>query len=721
MTQQLDLSGTWRVTWSDGMHGAISKPFAEIQDPDRYMDVPVPMELHQALQEKGLIEDPNLGMNTLKARWVEEQYWQYRTTFTAPAEALNRPAWLVFEQLDIQATIALNGETVGTHVNAHRPCRVNVTGKLREGENTLVVTLESGLFYVAERSGTDYHPGVEDYMLVKRSWLRKAQNQFGWDWNARMINVGITGPVRLEWGEKVRLDQVVVWSELSASHAKAALTVRAFVEGLDARKPVKAHLRARVRETGQEVRVPITVEPGLGCYEAKLTLKNPELWWPVGHGAQSLYTVDVTVEAGKDVKEEATKRIGIRKVEIDRTPHPEAGEYFIIKVNGRRIFCKGGNWVPADLVLSSVTRDRVDELVRLAVKANFNILRLWGGGVYAGHDLLEACDEAGLLVWHDMLFACAKYPGEDPGFLAEVSAEILWAVREFANHPSLAVWCGNNELEWGTWDWKFDAFGKSLPDYAIYHHIIPRALRQEDPHGRPYWPSSPFSPDHIHPNDPTVGDQHPWGVTLADHGTDFWHYRAYIDRFPNEGGVLGASTPATLRQFLPEGQRTIRSFAWEHHDNAMEYLTQKPGVAYQELDFWLGRSYKEMDLDEYAFASGLLQAEGLMEYIDNYRRRMFSSSSAIFWMYNDSWPTTHGWTIIDYYRRKKPSYHPVRRAFQPVTVVVADNGNEITVYGVNDSPAEWAGTLRYGLFAMGGGRPIDQTAQVVLQPISQWR
>ncbi|HUU28694.1 MAG TPA: hypothetical protein VM123_12860 [archaeon] len=712
--KSLDLSGVWYVTWTDGSHSAqgidVFSRMEPAADPDRYIKLPVPMELHLALQEKGLVEDPNIGINSLKARWVCKQYWQYFTTFTPPTEALSKKAWLVFDQLDINATILLNGEGIGSHVNAHLPCRLEVTGKLKPGDNKLAVAIESGLYYVADLPGREYTDGLGT-ILNKRHWLRKPQYQFSWDWNPRLINVGITGPVRLEWGDKVRPDQVAVLTAPAKDFSRARVTVRAFLEGLGAEK--EAVLHARVRETGEEVSRPVKLAPGLALYEAELTMNRPKLWWPAGHGEQALYNLDLEVIIAGQVVESTSRRFGVREVKINRSPHPVEGEYFIIEVNGQPVFCKGGNWVPPDMIYSSVDRERLQKLVQLALKANFNFLRIWGGGTWAGHDLLELCDEAGILVWHDFLFCVARFPGDDPEFLAEAKREITWGVREFACHPSLAVWCGNNELEWGAWDWGYAERGKSLPDYAIYHHVMPVIMREEDPL-RPFWPSSPYSPNHIHPNSPVIGDQHPWTVTLGEHGPDFWAYRAFVDRFPNEGGVLGASSPETLRQFLPEGQRYVRSFAWEHHDNGANFWRADTPITYRLVDYWLGKNYKEMEFDDYVFASALLQAEGLTEYITNYRRRMFSSSSAIFWMYNDSWPVTHGWTIVDYYLRKKLSYHPVRRAFSPVTVVVADEGEKITVFGVNDSHRDWKGTLRYGIFGFSGGLPVDQTKQVRL-------
>lgn len=707
-----DLNGTWKVYWSDGVHGASNVPHEELLDEGRYLDVPVPMDLHTYMQQEGRIGDPREGINTLSAQWVSQMYWQYRRTFMPDKAVLKGSAWLVFDRLDLHATILLNGEEIGRHINAHRARRIDVTGKLKAGENALVVLIDSGLHYVADKEGAAYQEGLE-WVLNKRHHLRKPQCQFGWDWNAKLINVGITGGVRLEYAQKARLDQVMVWHDLAEDHATAAVTVRAFIEGLSETHS-KGRVSVRVAETGQETAAQVHIGAGLNSYEVRFDLPQPELWWPIGHGTQHRYTFEITVEAGGEEIARTERRVGIRSIRLNRSPHPEEGEYFIIEVNGRPIFCKGGNWVPPDLIYGEITAERMRELVHLAVEANFNLLRIWGGGLYADHDLLDACDAAGILVWHDFLFACSKYPGDDPWFLAEIRHEVTWAVREYGTHPSLAVWCGNNELEWGTFEWGYDASGKSLPDYALYHHVIPVILRGEDPVNRPYWPSSPYSPNYGAPNDPTVGDQHPWDVTLRLNYEDFWAYRDFVDRFPNEGGVLGASSPATLRQFLPEGERSLRSFTWDHHDNTVNFWKPGTGVAYRMHEYWLGRPYTEFTFDDYCFASALLHAEGLGEYINNYRRRMFSSACAVFWMYNDSWPVSHGWTIVDYYRRKKLAYHPVRRAFAPISVVVAEHGGEVVVFGVNDSPGDAQATLRYGYFATAGGLPVDQTLDVAL-------
>ncbi|HBE42713.1 MAG TPA: hypothetical protein DDW27_16220 [Bacteroidales bacterium] len=715
---QLSLSGRWKVTWNDGNHGPNSingfSMINPLNDTLRYMDIDVPMDLILSLQKKGMISDINYGMNYLSARWIAEQYWQYYREFSVPEGINNKSVWLKFDRLDYSAVICLNGKPVGRHDNAFIPCLIDVTGKLLEGKNILTMGIESGLYDAADRSVKDYNNSLNVY-LNKRHWLRKPQYQFSWDWNPQLINIGITGDVSLIWRDEARLDNIVPWIKMNDDLSSADMVIRAFIEGTDKSGDVTAE--AILVERNQHVSRKITLSEGIKPYELKMRIDRPELWWPAGQGDPYLYTLRIDIKKNGKVIDSGSRKIGFRKIDIDRSQHPVEGNYFTIKVNNRPVFMKGGNWVPADMIYSSVDNKRLEKLVDLALDANFNILRIWGGGLFAGNELLSLCDEKGVVVWHDFLFACSEYPGDDVGFYNNVKKEITWAVREFAHHPSLIVWCGNNELEWGTWGWGYTHSGKVVPDYLIYHHLMPVIMKEEDPY-RFYWPSSPYSEDHQFPNSPITGDQHPWGVSLQKDSTSIWAYRDYVDRFPNEGGVLGASSPATLRQFLPPGEQYIRSFSWDLHDNMMNFVTDKKGVTYKFIEDWLGKNYSKMSFDDYVFASALLQSEGLMEYINNFHRRMYSSSSAIFWMYNDSWPVTHGWTIVDYYLRKKLAYHPVRRSFEQICVVVAEEGNKINIYGINEKQESWKGRLLYGLFETSGKLPVNKSENVVLPPNS---
>lgn len=730
MLSSLSLDHIWKLRGFDGQHGAPSDFCAEIVDEACFVDALVPGEVHLDLERTGVLPDRNLGLNAQSARWVEEQVWVYRKTFSAPDDAARAHAWLLFGRLDLNAIIFLNGEEIGRHENAFVPCRIEVTGKLRPGANTIAVCIESGLYSVSEKSGIGYCDWP-DHPLHKRTWLRKPQYSFSWDWNPRLINVGISKGVRLEWTDSARIDAVAVFPELSEDHRDAKINARMFVENVSG-GPVRAIVRLRVSEAEVKSEREIDLPPGLSRQDLVVTVVDPKLWWPKPHGDQPLYTLECEVEIAGEIADRARKRTGVRSIRINQDKHPVEGEYFTLEVNGRPIFAKGANWVPPDTVYSKPDAADYRKLVELAAGANFNTLRIWGGGLYADHALLDACDELGILVWHDFMFACSKYPTDDPAFLNNVRREVTFVIRDLSPHPSLLVWCGNNEQEWASWHWGFDEV-KPYPDYALYHLEIPRIMKQEDP-SRPYWPSSPYSTEQRDPIDPTTGDQHPWGVPIEGKGPDFWEFRTDVSRFPNEGGIPGVSSPATLTQFIPEGQRYILSPAWEFHDNACNYRSTPKcpyNIMYLMVEYWLGFKFKDISFEDYAFYSGVIQAEGLQEYINNYRRRMFSSSAAIFWMYNESWPVSHGWSLIDYYLRRKLAYFPVKRAFADLNVIAAIEGDKVIVVAVNDTPRAWRGSVRFGLFKLAGGFPIDTVAEVTLKPnaaavlgempISQWQ
>ncbi|RPJ40205.1 MAG: hypothetical protein EHM21_15065, partial [Chloroflexi bacterium] len=582
-------------------------------------------------------------------------------------EAVGKPVYLHITTLDGVARIALNGEVVGEHANANRPAVINLTGKLRPGCNEITIQLESGLFKVADLPGSDYSR-AEETLLNKRHHLRQAQYQFGWDWNPRLVYLGMHGTIELVWGADPWLKQVSVLGEVAKDLQSARIRVRPLFQSTG-NASLEVNLKLCSLD-GLKAETRVVLNPGDTETEIVLDVDHPKLWWPRGHGDACLYPLYLSVEIGGNQVEHWEGRTGLRRVEIDQPEHPEKGRYFHLKINNRPVFCKGANWVPPEMSAHEVSAEKIAHLVALAEQENMNMLRLWGGGVWANHTLLNLCDERGIMLWHDLLFACSKYPADRPDFLLDAEQEVAWGVREFSPHPALVVWCGNNEMEWGLWGWQYKDFGRTAPDYVLFHHTFPMLMAKLDP-TRPYWPSSPYSNVSTPPNDPTIGDQHPWDVSLRTDDINFWAYRNYIDRFPNEGGVLGCAPVTSMRKFLPKGDLKMRSFAWEHHDNTIMFWQPRRAFPYRSVEHWLCRPVDAMDLENYALASGLLQAEGLMEYIYNYRRRWPSTGSAIYWMFNDSWPTVHGWGTFDYFLKRKLSFHPVRRAFADVVVALA--------------------------------------------------
>ncbi len=679
----------------------------------------VPETVQQTLIRYGLLEDPNIGTNTLAARWTEEVYWIYRRKITLSENEAAAPWLLRFEGLECDAQVLVNGKEAGVWCSANYPAEFEITGLVAEGENLIVVKLSSGLLKAASKPvAAGWEP--ETAVLTKMMWLRKPQYQHGWDWNPRFVNVGITGSVDLVRLDSVSLSWCSVFAVLDAGYASADVTVRCGIRG---GKGGKIRISAEIPEAGCEAEEELVLKGGEELLRLDLKLENPRLWFPRGYGDQALYglVLRISDEAGTEIIKEE-KVFGVRHVSIDQPEDPGGGRYFHITINGKAVFCKGGNFVPPDLIYHSVPDERYEKLAEEAAEANFNLLRIWGGGVLAPESLCTACDRLGILIWHDFLFACSDYPGTDPDFEESVKEEAVRQVRAKSHHPALIVWCGNNEVQ----QTNPDRGAPGSPFEILFLRDLADIVAEEDPRAE-YWPASPHSAPGLHPNDPSIGDQHPWGVSLGFYNQledrdrlDFTAYREYTDRFANEGGVLGASPAETIEQFLPSAERRLFSHSWCHHDNLHGGMRNKGsggyGNAVEMVRKWTSVAVQSLSIREYSFISQIVHAEGLREYISNYRRRMWNSSASVFWMYNDSWPTTHSWTILDYYLRRKAAFYSVKRCFEPVILVITEESEEVCVYLVNESSEEAAGILRCGLCSFAGGYPVDRQTNVRVLP-----
>ncbi len=699
MRGTVSLGGTWDLGFSDSLRGCPLHAQDFAPRPGG-LTAAVPGEVHLDLMRQGVLDNIYVGENIYKARWVEESLWTYRRTFDLPPEASGAARiFLRFEGLDYMARIFLNGTQVGAHDNAFTPCAVEVTGHMRPCENVLAVVLDSGLFSGADKPIGPYRTAnaAPDTLLHKRMWLRKPQSSFGWDWSPRLVNVGIHGDVKLEWDDGARVEASSIRAEVAEDYAKGTVYARAAVAA-NADVPAKATLT--VFDGGMqvaEVTRLFTAKAGETELSIQAEVANPALWYPIGHGPQPLYTAVLRIEAGGAEVHKKRADVGFRSVVFDQSPHPVEGRYFRLFVNGVPVFCRGANLVPQDIIFAAVTPARQDALLSRALEAGMNFLRVWGGGVYESDYLYEACDRLGILVWQEFIFACATYPFTDRAFRENVEEEATYHVRRLSHHPSLIAWCGNNEIDWGV---QRLTGGAQFPDYALYHFVLPGIVKKEDP-GRYYQPSSPYSAFAPGEDTDISGDQHPWAVGIWD--GDFWRYRDTCCRFPNEGGFMGPNGLATLRAFLPEGQRRLHSRAFAAHDNMFGDFS--PGASPDEwIRRWMGRDTADMPLAEYAYVGGFLQGEALTEYITNFRRRKPDCASAIFWMYNDCWPCARSWTIVDYYGRRTPAFYPVARAFRPVIVVVSMEGEEVTIHGVNDGMEAWQGEMTYGIAGVEGYR-----------------
>ncbi|MEU7867318.1 glycoside hydrolase family 2 protein [Dactylosporangium sp. NPDC049140] len=645
-------------------------------DDDTLRDVPatVPGCVHTDLLAAGLIEDPYRDDNEVRLGWIGRTHWRYTTEVQWQPEGFDRVD-LVCDGLDTIAAVTVNGHRVGETANMHRRYRFDVTPHLRPGPNELVVDFTAPYEYAeaqAEKLGARPGPYDEPY-----AFIRKMACNFGWDWGPTLVTAGIWRPIGLHSWSGTRIAEVRPHSRRDGADvvvvvehagAGAAVEVSAAVGGVRAEGRIAA-----------------------GRTEATLRVDVPDarLWWPRGHGEQYLY--DLSVTAADDVW---TGRVGLRDVELD----PDA---FRLVVNGEPVFVRGFNWIPDDTFPARTGPARLSERFGQAVDAGANMLRVWGGGVYESDAFYARADELGLLIWQDFPFACAAYPEEEP-FAAEVEAEARDNIARLMGHPSLVLWCGNNENIWGhqQWGWAGELDGRSW-GAGFYYDLLPRLVAELDP-GRPYWPGTPYSGD---PDrdvlDPATGTIHIWTVWGE---RDWTHYADYTPRFVAEFGFQGPPAYATLRAAVSDDPLTPDSPGVRHHQKAAD------GDA--KLLSGLGEHLPRPEtFDDWHYWTQLNQARAMAFGVRRFRALMPYCMGTVVWQLNDCWPVT-SWAAVDGGGRRKPLWYALRRAYAPRLLTFHEDG----VAAVNDTAEPWTGTLTLTLRDLDGTVMSSSSRPVTVAP-----
>jgi beta-mannosidase len=638
----------------------------------------VPGTVHTDLLAAGLIPDPYLDRNEDDLHWIGRVAWTYQREIAHEGG----PALLLFQGLDTLATVAVNGTVVGRTENMHR--RYELPVSLRPGANLLSVRFDPAWDFGAaerERLGRlpNQYPGPFNY-------LRKMACNFGWDWGPTLVTAGIWRPVTLVSTAGPRIREV-----------RPAVTV----EGRVGVAAFDVHLDAE-GETPVEVSVGGVTAVGNIRERGTITVRvdDPDLWWPRGMGDQPLY--EATVSAGADRWRE---RIGFRDVRLDTTPDGD-GTPFVIAVNGTPVPVRGANWIPDDCFPPRVTEARLRARIQQATDANVNLLRIWGGGVYESHDFYRICDEQGVLVWQDFLFACAAYP-EDERLAAEVDAEARDNVARLMPHPSLVLWNGNNENIWGhaDWDWQ-QQIGDRPWGLGYYLDVLPRAVAETDP-TRPYWPGSPYSGSlDIHPNDEAHALTHIWDVwNTADYTT----YRDYRPRFVAEFGWQAPPTWSTLTTAVHDDPLTPTSPGVLHHQKA----TDGNGKLARGLAHHFPAP---TGIADWHFATQLNQARAIEVGIGHFRSLRPRCSGAIVWQLNDCWPVT-SWAAIDGYGRKKPLWYALRAAYEPRLLTIQPRGDALALIAVNDTATPWQAEVTFQRLSFDGDVLGEYAAQLAATPL----
>ncbi|HEY1179394.1 MAG TPA: glycoside hydrolase family 2 TIM barrel-domain containing protein, partial [Phytomonospora sp.] len=608
MSQHTPLHTGWRLT------AAVGSPVPE-DVAAATVPATVPGCVHTDLLAAGLIPDPYLDDNETRLAWIGRAGWVYETVFDwSPGDGTGTD--LVCEGLDTVATITVNDVEAGRTSNMHVAHRFPVRHLLREGENRLAVRFDSAYGY-AERT-RDFLGDRPNAYPEPFGFIRKNACNFGWDWGPTLVTAGIWRPIGLhEWTARLARVRPLVTVEDGVGKVRLHVTVDGDTGG---------PLTVVARIAGE--RVEARVEDGEFLVE--VDVPDAELWWPRGYGEQPLYGLDVELLDGEGtVHDTWSRRVGFRTVALD-TALDEHGRRYTVEVNGRPIWVRGVNWIPDDVFVSGITRDRLAARFAQAVDANVNFLRVWGGGIYESEDFYELADELGLLVGQDFLFACAAYPEEQP-IAGHVEAEARDNVVRLASHPSLVLWTGNNENIWGheDWGWK-DELGERSWGAGYYFETLPSIVEELDP-TRPYWPGSPWSgSDDLHPNDPAHGNMHIWDVWNTH---DYTHYLTYTPRFAAEFGYQAPPAFATLRRALSDAELAPDSPGMAHHQKAADGdLKLKRG-----LDEHFG---VPADFDDWHWLTQLNQARALSLGISHFRSLRPVCTGTIMWQLNDCWPVT---------------------------------------------------------------------------------
>ena len=707
----------------------------------------VPGGVHESLLAAGRIEHPYFGRNAEHLRWVEDRTWWYRTRFIATPPGAGVRTSIVCHGLDTVASIWLNGEHILDHASQFRPAVVDVTERLR-ADNELILrfspplqgltapesvtnTVEimralMGAALGTDTDGGETSPGVLS-MDLAATLRRKGIFSWGWDFAPHLPSIGIWQPVELRTESLATLSGHHLRTvAVDAVTRTATLDVNVEAEAFAYDGPLSARLTL-TSPAGVRTTHVLDLAGGSRHRAASATIDVDDalLWWTHDLGDPALYDVLLELVAADGlVLDHRVERIGLRTVHLDRAADDtEGGSLFRFVLNGIPTYSRGANWVPADMMVGSVTDERRRALVERARAANMTMLRVWGGGVYEHAAFYDACDELGILVWQDFMFACVDYPSDDPVLRAEVAAEAEFQVRRLRNHPCLALWCGNNEVHaiHGLID---PSLAPGNWGHAFFHQILPDAVARHSP-GTEYWPGSPWGEhDPAGVNGVLNGDRHAWEVwhgvdvgaggptEFASHGEAVHFHRYAYDRgkFISEFGIHAAPELSTLRRWTPPGTLALHS---EELDNRNKDVPKNKGDAMMSVETGL-----PADLGQYLDFSMATQAEGLKFGIEHYRRRQPHTSGTLVWQLNDAWPGM-SWSIVDYDLTAKAGYYFVQRAYRPVLASFTHTAEDgLRLWVTNSLPRPVTLRLRVELTTFAGKRLHDEHLSVTVPALT---
>ncbi len=686
---------------------AVSAP--EHKDAEQWTPATVPGVVQTDLRRAGVIPDPFFGDNEQALQWIGTTDWEYTDEFDAdPATLHRRHAELIFEGLDTFADVSVNGQPLLHADNMFRSWHVDVTGRLRP-HNTLRIIFHSPVNTMAATAaklpyiipGTGYEPLEPSKGIYPTSqYVRKAAYSFGWDWAPRLITSGVWRPVHLESWNNARitafhLHQSSVTAERAVAQAELDLDT-------DHASPHALLLITSTAPSGAalpSLRIPIVLDAGANHFIVPMRIERPQRWYPNGYGPQALYSFKATLIDGARLLDSRILRTGLRSLELRREPDAW-GKSFTFVVNGIPIFAKGANFVPPDSFPPDVTPERRLKILTAAHDAHMNMLRVWGGGYYLPDDFYEDADRLGLLIWHDFMFGGSMIP-HDPAYLDNVRAEAREQVQRLSDHPSIALWCGNNEVEtaWHSWDDRQRFKAALTPDqreqvwqdYLLVFHDMLKSAVAEFGNNVPYWPSSPSADFEDTAGSTRDGDVHSWTVWSA--GAPITEYASTTPRFLSEFGFQAMPDLATVRAFVGSDQ-DLTSPALLDHERFVHGFTR--------MQQYLGKQFRQpRDFAAMVYLSQVMQAEAIKFAVESMRSRRPQNMGTLFWQLDDCWPAV-SWSSIDYFLRPKALEFYARRFYAPLLVTAAIENHTVHVMVVSDETTPRDARLHWRLLTFDG-------------------
>lgn len=664
----------------------------------------VPGVIHTDLLANKIIEDPFLRLNERGQQWIDKEDWIYETYFDADKETLQQSnIRLYFYGLDTYADVYLNGELILKANNMFREWKVDVKGKLKAENNQLHIYFHSPIkidipkfdaLPFQYRTGPDQSENGGIFDKRVSIFARKAGYHYGWDWGPRFVTSGIWRPVILEAWNNVRIEDVFV-QQKSISAKQAILTshleILADMDISDATVSIKDSITGKIYAT-----IPVELKKGTNTIPVDFTIIKPNLWWCNGLGKPNLYTFLTTLSLKSGEKEIRTTITGLRSLKIINKPD-QYGTQFYVELNGVPVFAKGANYIPSDNFLPRVTDGKYKQTILDAVNANMNMLRVWGGGIYENDIFYRLCDRYGIMVWQDFMFACSMYPSEGE-FLENIRQEAIDNIKRLRNHPSIALWCGNNETHefWISWGWKEFYAEKGFEKLVwkqytdLFNVTLPQTVEKYSP-GTFYWPSSPYNTG---TNDDANNDRHYWGVWHGKEPT--YKFNEIRSRFFSEYGFQSFPEFESVKIFAPEPDDwNITSEVMMAHQRAGNYANPR-------IKEYLLNEYKEpKDFKGFLYMSQVLQGDAIKTAIEAHRRDMPYCMGTLFWQHNDCWPVA-SWSSRDYYGKWKAQHYYAREAYRDMLISPIKNKNNLDIFIISDRLKEIKGTLDISVLKLDG-------------------